>query len=224
MDSMFLRTLLLYALLVAAIRMMGKRQVGEMEPAEFVVTMLLANLAAGPMQDVTLSLASAALPILTVLATELILAVLTVRSVRLRALLCGKPTILIADGVVDQRALAKNRMCMDELTEQLREKDVFDLKTVKYAILETDGELSVMQYAKNRPASARDAGIRAAETELPFTILSDGRLLSQNLKRSGFDGEWLRRMLRAQDLRQRDVFLLTVDRSGKTILIKKEQT
>ena len=224
MPIMFLRTLLLYALLVAAIRMMGKRQVGEMEPAEFVVTMLLANLAAGPMQDVTLSLASAALPILTVLATELILAVLTVRSVRLRALLCGKPTILIADGVVDQRALAKNRMCMDELTEQLREKDVFDLKTVKYAILETDGELSVMQYAKNRPASARDAGIRAAETELPFTILSDGRLLSQNLKRSGFDGEWLRRMLRAQDLRQRDVFLLTVDRSGKTILIKKEQT
>lgn len=218
----FLRTILLYGLLVVSVRLMGKRQIGEMEPAEFVVTMLLANLAAGPMQDVSLSLVSALVPILTVLALELILAAAALKAIRLRALLCGRPAILIAEGRVDQKALRENRVSLDELSEQLREKDVFDLKAVKYAILETDGELSVMPYPQYRPAPAKDAGVPVSEPELPYTLISDGRLMAENLSRSGFDRAWLDARLAEQKLRRKDVFLFTADRSGNTVLIRKE--
>ena len=220
---MLIRTILLYALLILSIRLMGKRQVGEMEPAEFVVTMLLANLAAGPMQDASLSLLSAVLPILAVLALELILAVLTLKSVRLRALLCGKPSILISDGVIDQRAMASNRISLDELTEQLREKDVFDLRSVKYAILETDGELSVLLQEGCKPASARDAGIKASVPQLPITIVSDGRLLQDNLRLSGRDQRWLRGVLKQQDAAVRELYLLTVDPAGAVYAVRKQR-
>lgn len=218
----FIRTIILYAALVLCIRLMGKRQVGEMEPAEFVVTMLLANLAAGPMQDPALPLLSALIPIFTVLALELVLAVLSMKSETVSRLLCGTPAILIRDGVIDQKALCANRMSMDELAEQLREKDVFDLTSVQYAILETDGELSVMLYPARKPATAEAQGIRPEPTSLPFTIVTDGKLMRRNLRLSGRSMGWLRRELKKRSLALRDLFLLTVDAAGKVIAVKKE--
>ena len=144
MGITMLRTGMLYGLLVLAIRLMGKRQVAEMEPAEFVVTMLLANLAAVPMQDNGLPLLSGVVPIFTVLGLELVLAVLSMKLLPVRRMLNGVPTLLIRDGVIDQRALAVSRVSLDELEQKLREKDVFDFSQVAYAILETDGELTVM--------------------------------------------------------------------------------
>lgn len=217
----FIRTLLLYTALILVVRLMGKRQIGEMEPAEFVVTMLLANLAAVPMQDNAIPLLSGLVPILTVLGMELILAVLTMKSIPLRAFFCGKPSILIANGCIDQPALRSSRICLDELIEKLREKNVFDLNTVKYAILETDGQLSVMLNAKDAPASAKDAGIQATQTSLPYTIVSDGRLLSTNLALSGYDEKWLARQLEQHGCRRKDVFLLTVDAAGKTVFVRR---
>ena len=220
----FIRTIILYAALVICIRLMGKRQVGEMEPAEFVVTMLLANLAAGPMQDGALPLFSALLPIFTVLGLELVLAVLSMKSERVSRLLCGKPEILIRNGTIDQRALCRNRMSMDELAEQLREKDVFDLTSVQYAILETDGELSVMLYPERKPAIAKAQGIRVEPTALPFTIVTDGQLMPENLALSGYDKRWLKKELEKRKLAVRDLFLLTVDATGKVVAVKKEAT
>ena len=218
----FLRTILLYTALVFCIRLMGKRQVGEMEPAEFVVTMLLANLAAGPMQDGTLPLLSALLPILTVLALELVLAVLSMKSEWMSRLLCGKPEILIREGRIDQKALIAARMSMDELNEQLREKDVFDLGAVQYAILETDGELSVLLYPEKRPATAETAGISPKPASLPFTIVSDGTLMQENLSLSGHDRAWLDRELERRRIKLQELFLLTVDRLGRIVAVKKE--
>lgn len=220
----FIRTILLYAVLIGSIRLMGKRQVGEMEPAEFVVTMLLANLAAGPMQEGALPLLSAVIPILTVLAAELALAALSMKSQWVSRFLCGKPTILIADGQIDQRALACNRMSMDELAEQLREKDVFDLGAVKYAILETDGELSVMLYPDRKPATAKAQGIVPEAAELPCTIVTDGRLNKGNLALSGHDRAWLDRELRLRRLTVRELFLLTVDAQDRVVAIRKEES
>ena len=140
----FLRTLILYPLLLLVVRLMGKRQLGQMEPAEFVVAMLLADLAAVPMQDIGIPLLSGLLPILTVLALELLLAIASLRSIRLRQLLCGRPVILVEDGQIQQLNLKRTRVTLDELTEHLRQKDVTDITTVKYAILETDGNLSVL--------------------------------------------------------------------------------
>ena len=157
----FLRTVVLYLLLIVTVRLMGKRQIGEMEPAEFVVTMLLANLAAIPMQDSAIPLLSGLVPILVILGLELILAAVSLQSIRMRRLLCGKPVILMQNGKILERNLQRTRVNLDELTMHLREKGIFDLSTVKFAILETNGQLSTLLYAKEQPASARDAGIRA---------------------------------------------------------------
>ena len=221
MNITLIRTVLLYGLLILTIRLMGKRQVAEMEPAEFVVTMLLANLAAVPMQDNALPLISGLVPIFTVLSLELILAVLSMKFIPLRRLLCGVPTLLIRDGAIDQRALRTSRISLDELNQKLREKEIFDLKQVRYAILETDGELSVMPVPAARTATVGDLGLRLRQEELRFTLISDGVILRENLRRCGFDRTWLRQTLGG--LRPRDVFLLTADPKGKTELVRREK-
>lgn len=223
MNITLIRTILLYSLLILSVRLMGKRQVAEMEPAEFVVTMLLANLAAVPMQDNALPLISGLIPIFTILSLELMMAVGTMRFVPLRKLLCGVPTILIRDGSIDQKALSQSRVSLDELFQKLREKDVFDLNVVKFAILETDGELSVLPYPEYQPVKIRDCGLKPGESELPYTLISDGKLLRDNLKKSGFDRSRLDGELRRRGLRRRDVFLMTADRSGSVLLIRKER-
>ena len=159
----YLRTICLYLVLILVVRLMGKRQIGEMEPAEFVVTMLIANLAAIPMQDSGIPLLSGLVPILTVLGVQLILAVASMRFISFRRLLCGKPVILIREGTIDQTNLRRARITLDELTEHLREREVLDLGQVQYAILETNGQISVFPYPQYKPASAKDAGLRVPE-------------------------------------------------------------
>ena len=149
-----LRTGVLYFTLLIVIRLMGKRQIGEMEPTEFVVTMLVANLASIPMEDSGIPLLSGLVPMLTVLGAELLLSSLSLRSIHLRKLLCGKPVILIENGRILQKNLQRTCITLDELTGQLRLKDILDLKTVQYAILETNGALSVFPYPKDQPATA----------------------------------------------------------------------
>ena len=218
----YLRTILLYLILIAVIRTMGKRQIGEMEPTEFVVTMLVANLAAIPMQDGGIPLFSGLVPILTVLGVELILSALSLRSIRFRRLLCGKPVILIENGKILQDNLRKTRVTLDELTCLLREKDVLDLQTVQFAILETNGSLSVFPYPKDKPASAKDAGIQVKKQYLPVTIISDGRLLSDNLQKAGKDAGWVQRVLQERDAQIRDTWLLTVDGGDRIVFYRKE--
>ena len=218
----YLRTIFLYLVLIFAIRLMGKRQIGEMEPTEFVVTMLLANLAAIPMQDGAIPLYSGLVPILTVLAMELVLSGLIMHSVVLRKFLCGKPVILIENGKIVQENLRRTRVTMDELTGHLREKDVMDIRTVQYAILETDGNLSVFPYSKDRPATAKEAGIHPKQQFLPVTIIEDGYLSQDNLRRAGKNEAWLQEKLRENCARQEDTLLLTVDAADKVVWLGKE--
>ena len=218
----FLRTVLFYIVLIAAIRLMGKRQVGQMEPSEFVVTMLVANLASIPLEETDLPLTAGLVPILTVLGMELVFSALSLRSIFFRKLLCGKPVILIENGTVLQENLRKTRVTLDELTGHLREKDVLDLSSVQYAILETNGNLSVFPYPKEKPASAKDAGIRARKQYIPLTIVSDGKLLEDNLQKAGKDRSWLDRVLQDRDAALSDTWLLTVDGSDKILFYRRE--
>lgn len=218
----YARTIFLYLVLIFCVRLMGKRQIGEMEPAEFVVTMLIANLAAIPMQDGAIPLYSGLVPILTVLGVELVLSGLVFSSVRLRRFLCGKPVILIDNGVLDQKSLRRTRVTLDELTRHLREKDVLSVSSVQYAILETDGQLSVFPYPKERPASAKDAGIKVKEQPLPLTVIEDGFLSLPDLRRAGKDEAWLENILREHGAGIRDTLLLTVEPGGKTQWLGKE--
>ena len=218
----YLRTLLLYLVLILAVRLMGKRQIGEMEPAEFVVTMLVANLAAIPMQDGAIPLYSGLVPILTVLGLELVLSGITLTSVPIRRLLCGKPVILIDNGKILQENLRKTRITLDELTGHLREKDVLDIRTVQFAILETNGNLSVFPYPREKPASAKDAGVEAGKQYLPVTIIEDGYLSKENLALAGKDENWLKKALKQQNAEVSDTFLLTVDAQDHVQWLGKE--
>lgn len=220
----YLRTIILYLVLIGVIRLMGKRQIGEMEPAEFVVTMLIANLASIPMQDTAIPLISGLIPILTVLGVELVLSWVTLRSVALRRLFCGKPIILIENGKILQENLRQSRISLDELTGHLRQKDVLDLNAVQYAILETNGNLSVFPYPAHSPASAQAAGIPVQAQYLPITIIEDGFLFRDNLRKAGKNEKWVNTILGKYHARQRTTLLLTVDASGRTLWIGKEQT
>ena len=218
----YLRTILLYMVLILGVRLMGKRQIGQMEASEFVVTMLVANLAAIPMQDGAIPLYSGLVPILTVLGLELTLAGLLLRSMVLRKFFCGKPVILIDNGKILADSLRRTRVTLDELMGHLRQKDVLDVTTVQFAILETDGTLSVFPYPQYRPASAKDAGIRPQEQYLPITLIQDGRLVRENLEKAGKDRQWLEKQLAAQESDCGSTLLMTIDESGSVVWIGKE--
>lgn len=222
MLTSFLRTVFLYLVLIAIIRFLGKRQLGQMEPSEVVVTMVVADLASISMQDKNVPLSSSLIPIFAVLGMELLLSLLSLRSVFFRKLLCGKPVILIENGKFLQDNMRKSRITLDELTSQLREKDVLDISTVQYAILETGGNLSVFPFPEQKPPSAKDAGIAPQAQSLPVTIVSDGRLLSDNLKKSGKDRRWLEKILKQHKASVRETWLLTVDRENNIYFCRKE--
>jgi uncharacterized membrane protein YcaP (DUF421 family) len=185
--------------------------------------MLVANLASIPMQDEGVPLYSGLVPILTVLGVELLLSAFSVSSVGFRRLLCGKPVILIENGKVLQENLRKTRVTLDELTGHLREKDVLDISTVQYAILETSGNLSVFPYPKYQPANAMEAGIQAKKQYLPITIVGDGYLYRENLALAKKDENWLARVLKEKGAELKEVWLLTVDGADHMVFLRKEQ-
>ena len=218
----YIRTVILYLVLIAGMRLLGKRQIGQLEPSEFVVAMLIADLASIPMQNNGIPLLSGLVPILAVLGLELTLSGLTMASVRFRRLLCGKPVILIDNGRLLQSNMRAARITLDELGVKLRQKDVLDVSAVQFAILETDGTLSVFPYPKEVPATARDAGVRARKQYLPVTIIEDGYLSRENLKKAEKNDAWLRRVLEERRATIAGTFLLTVDRSDRILWIGKE--
>ena len=219
----YMRTIILYTALILAMRLLGKRQIGQMEPSEFVVAMLVADLASIPMQNNAIPLVNGLVPILPAMGLELILSHLSLKSIRLRKLLCGKPVILIDNGKIIQENLRRTQVTLDELSGHLREKDVLDIQTVQYAILETNGNLSVFPYPSEQPATARDAGVKAAKQYLPITLISDGRLLADNLKKAKKDGAWLHKVLRERNATLDGTWLLTVDDGEHVYYIPKEE-
>ena len=220
----YLRAAFLYLVLILSVRLMGKRQIGQMEASEFVVTMLVANLASIPMQDAAIPLYSGLVPILVVLGMELTLSGLILRSVPVRRFFCGKPVILIDNGKVLMDNLRRTRVTLDELTGHLRQKDVLDIQAVQFAILETDGSLSVFPYPGERPATACEAGIHTRKQFLPITIVEDGYVSEENLRKAGKNRQWLDKILDQHSARRQDVLLLTVDGADHMVFLRKGQS
>ena len=218
----YIRTIVLYLLLIFGIRLMGKRQIGQMEAPEFVVTMLVANLASIPMQDGGIPLFSGIVPILTVLGLELVLSGVIMRSIFVRRLFCGKPVSLIREGKILQENLRRTRVTLDELMGHLRQKDVLQIETVQYAILETDGNLSVFRFPEYEPASAREAKVRVEKQSLPFTIIEDGHFFEENLQKAGKNKKWLESVLKKHHSTVKDTWLLSVDGEDQVVWMAKE--
>ena len=222
MITAVVRTIILYLLIILGIRLMGKRQIGELEPSELVLSLIIADLAAVPMQDFGIPLIMGIIPILTLLCLSAILSVLTVKSIRFRALLCSRPSIVIQDGKILTREMVKNRFTVDELMEELRMAGVTDLSMVKYAVLETTGRISVLP--EHQPVTVRDMGLKVKEAGLPVIVVSDGRVLSHNLKTRNLSMRWVKEQMGSrgvQDIRQ--VFLMTVDEADNVYFVKKEE-
>lgn len=219
----FVRTVILYLLIIVGIRLMGKRQVGELEPSELVLALIIADLAAVPMQDFGIPLLSGIIPILTLLSLTMIISILTMKSVTFRALICGRPSIIVENGKLKQAEMTKNRFTIDELMEELRMKGVTDISTVKYAILETNGQISVLLFEDQKPPIAKDMNVTPEEAGLPLVIINDGRVLEHNLRLRGYEENWLEKQLKSHGVkRPNQVYLLTADELGRVYFAAKE--
>ena len=225
MITAFFRTAILYLLLIVGLRLTGKRQIGELEPIELVLTMLLSDLASVPMQDFGIPLVNGVIPIVTLLAMSMLLSCVSLRNVRFRTLICGKPAIIIRNGKLQQDAMRHNRLTLDELFEELRTQGVTDISDVKYAILETGGQLSVLLRTVAQPATPYQLGLTYEDDVfLPTGIINDGRLLRGNLRQTGHDEAWLQAQLSENGVdAPSQVFLLSIDERGKIICIVKDR-
>lgn len=223
MTTAFFRTIILYLILMVGLRLMGKRQIGELEVSELVLTLIISDLAAVPMQDFGIPLVNGVFPIVTLLCLSMLLSFFSLKSIRFRTLICGKPAIIIRDGKLIQSNMARNRLTVDELFEQLRGQGYSDLTDIKYAILETSGQVSVLPFAKAAPLTAEAAGAAAEDTTLPVLLINDGHVMDQNLHACGRDRAWLDKELHARRLTSpRQVFLLTLDEAGTVVCVIKE--
>ena len=224
MATAFTRTILLYLIIMVGIRVMGKRQIGELEPIELVLMLLISDLAAVPMQDFGIPLLNGVVPIVTLLALSMLLSFFSMHSIRFHRLVCGNPTTLIKDGVIQQDALRRNRFTLDELLEELRAQSVTDLETVKYAVLETNGQLSVLLYPDEAPATPKQLGRTVKDDVfIPVVLVNDGRVLKTGLRDKGLDEAWLDRTLRDRGFRSaHEVLLLTIDGAGKVLCVGKD--
>ena len=224
MAVSFVRTIILYILIVIAMRIMGKRQMGELEPTELVVAVLISDLAANPLQDMGIPLLYGLIPVITLIACEILVTGIVMKNIHWRGIICGKPSFIIKNGTISQKEMKKNRLTIDELWIELRKQSIIDLSTVKHAILETDGTLSVLLSPDYAPATPRQLNLPTETSEYPIIVVSDGRTLSENLKVLGLDGRWLQKELNNQNIKSpKEVFLMTVTSDKKIFLQKKEE-
>ena len=223
MAIVLIRTLIVYFSLLLCMRLMGKRQLGEMELSEFVVAALIADLAAHPLQDMGIPIMNGLLPILVLFCCEVIISGATLKNIRLRALIYGKPSFLIVRGTIDQKEMRKNRFTCDELMQELRNQGCMDISKIEYAILETDGCLNVIPFAAERPVSAAQLGIKAKDDSYPVIVIDDGRILSENIGLLGEDLCWLQKQLKDRNISDhKRVFLMTAGKSGEIYVCQKE--
>ena len=219
----FFRTVILYVATILAVRLMGKRQVGEMQPAELVITILVSAVASVPMQDLDIPLAHGLIPVFTLIAAEVLVSALSMKWPGLRRLLSGKPVPVIREGSIDQQALRKLRLSTDDLLEDLRLNGVFDLRQVAFGQIETNGQLSVLLQAADAPVTPRQMGLAPARSGPFYVLISDGKTDLQALEQLGRSEKWLNSILRANGASDgKNVFLFCADQQGNQIFLRKE--
>ena len=223
MAIILIRTIIVYLTLLAAMRLMGKRQLGEMELSEFVVAALIADFAAHPLQDIGIPLINGVVPVLTLFCCEVLVSGLAMKSIRFRSLLFGRPSLIIQQGKILQQEMHSNRFTAEELMQELRNQGIYDISRVEYAVLETNGTLNVMPCPDDKPATARMLKLQPEAESYPSIVIDKGRILENNLHWLGFDKLWLEKKLKAEKNCGADkIFLMLADRHGRTYIAEKE--
>lgn len=205
-------------------RIMGKRQIGQLQPFELVIAIMISELASLPMQDTRIPLIHGIIPIITLLILQVGLSVLQLKSEKARSLICGKPSILIRNGKIDMNELKSQRFNINDLMEELRLKDHYDLEDIQYAILETSGQLSIIPKTELTPATKQDLNIKCNQDELPVTLILDGKINRHNLKLIKKDINWLTKELRKKNVTSaEEVFIAILDSKEKFFCQPKER-
>ncbi len=221
--KVFMNAVIIYMILLILMRLIGKRQLGDLEVSELIVTILITEAASEPLCDPDAPILQAIVAVVTLLGLELLLSLLSLRSVKFRAVLYGKPALLVVHGRIDQTQMRRNRFTPDDLAEALRVEGILDLNTVEYAILETDGRLSVIPSPTERPVSAGQIGLDPEDAGYPVIVINDGKVMRENLALLRKDEQWLAAQLQSRDLQgPAQVYMMTVDMAGGIFLAPKE--
>ena len=224
-DSMIIsiiRTILLYAFVVLAVRLMGKRQISEMQPSELVITLIVSEIAAIPMQNTSQPLLSGIIPVMVLVALEIAASVLMMKSGKFRKIMCGSPIVVIRDGKILQNEMRRLRLTTEDLCVQLRQQDIFSIEDVQYCIVETNGKVSVLEKPQKRTPSADDLKVKIKDNKIETVVVSDGQILDNSLKLCGKNKNDVYKILKSEHTRLKDVFLMTLDALGKYNIVQKE--
>ena len=211
MLMVLLKTLIIYAYLLLIMRLMGKREVGQLQTFELVVSMIIADVAAVPIYDEKASLFNVIISVGTLFLLHVIIAIINLKSVKGREILCGRPRILIEKGKIDEEALKKEFLTINELQERLREKDVFNLGEVEYVILETSGQISIVLKPDKRNIKMEDLNIKSEYEGVAFDLVIDGKVMHENLKKIGKDYKWLVNQTKEFGIRPEDALVVTIN-------------
>lgn len=219
MAIMILRSIIIYICVLVVIRLMGKRQVGEMQPFEFVITLIIADLACIPMSELSIPLLHGIVPILTLLILHFLICFLARKFMFARYLLTGRPAIVISPKGINYKELKALNMTLDDLMELMRGCDVFNLSEIAYAIIETNGNLCVIKKSQVEPATREDLKIKTAPAALPVNIIMDGLLMKENVKMAGIDDKFIGKCIEKAKLKRvKDVLLMTLDNNGEVFI------
>lgn len=223
MLIIFFRTIILYGLVVIFMRMMGKQQIGQLQPYELVVAIMIADLVAVPMQNKGIPLITGIIPILTLLVSQLFLSYISMKSLRARSVICGTPTILIENGKILTSQLQKERYNINDLLEELRVKGYPNITDVEYAILETNGSLSVIPKSDKRPVTPQDLNLTPQYEGLPMPIIIDGQIIEKNIKEANISIDWLNEQLKMWHIENVSEVLFASLDSNKVLTVYRKE-
>lgn len=223
MLTVFIRAALLYLLIIFSLRLMGKRQLGELQPSELVITILISNIASVPIEDPATPMVLGIVPVLVLVGFELIVSNLSLRFRPFRKLLSGNAMVVIKDGKIDQKALHDLRFSIDDLMESLREQGIFSVEDVYFAIVETTGKISVLERHRAQTVTSAMLHVKGKDENPPILLISDGKLLEDSLQRYQIKREWVENILTKEKRSLAEIFLMTANETGSYYIVPKEE-
>lgn len=223
MLATFFRSIVIYILVLVVMRLMGKREIGQMQPFELAISIMIADLASIPMTDIGIPISNGIIPIMGLLVMHLIISVINLKSSKIREFICGKPTILINKGKIDEEKLKRERFTLNELEEKLRSNNVMDLGDVEYAILETSGDVSVIQKPNKRNTTPEDFNIMPEYEGISYNLVIDGKVMQENLKQIGKNYDWLKKQTQKFQMMPEEALIVTINGKGSIYCQKKEK-
>ena len=206
-----IRTIVLYAFVIFAIRIMGKRQISDMQPSELVATLIISNIASLPMQNTSQPFFSGVIPVVILVALEIITSAFMLKNSKFRRLVCGNPIVVIRDGVILQNQMRRLRLSNEDLFTQLRQQDVFNIEDIQYCIVETNGSISVLKKPEKRQPTAENLNIQIQDKKIQAVVINDGEILDNSLDLCQKDENYIYKILKKEKKKVSDIFIMTLD-------------